>query len=329
MSPRAVICRKLGAPEDLVLEDIAALALAPGHVRVAIHAAGVNFVDLLMIAGRYQHKPALPFVPGLEAAGEIVEVAGDLGARFAVGDQVMVQLRQGGYAEEAMVAADHAMPLPRGFSFAEGATFRAAYVTAYHALVDRAGLAAGETLLVQGAGGGMGLAAVEIGKLLGATVIAAASSEEKLSVAARRGADHLILYGRERLRDAVKRATQNAGADVVFDPVGGPVFEESLHAIAWGARLLVIGFAGGIAMAPTNLILIKGASVIGVRAGESGRHDPERRARLNAALSAHAAAGRLRPHISHTLPLERWAEAMRLVSERRAIGRVALLTRRS
>jgi NADPH:quinone reductase len=175
----------------------------------------------------------------------------------------------------------------------------------------------------------VGLAAVDIGKSLGATVIAAASSEEKLEVAARRGADHLILYGRESLRDAVKRATQNAGADVVFDPVGGPVFEESLHCIAWGARLLVIGFTGGIALAKTNLVLIKGASVIGVRAGEAGRRDPERRARLNEALSAHVMAGRFRPHISHTLPLEGWAEAMRIVSERRAIGRVALVTRRS
>jgi NADPH2:quinone reductase len=327
--PRAVICRKLGAPDDLVLEDMAPLVLAPGHVRIAIHAAGVNFVDLLMIAGRYQYKPPLPFVPGLEAAGTIVEIAGASGARIAVGDKVMVQLRQGAYAEEAVVGAEQVMPLPPGFSFAEGATFRAAYVTAYHALVDRARLAAGEILLVHGAGGGVGLAAVDIGKSLGATVIAAASSEEKLEVAARRGADHLILYGRESLRDAVKRATQNAGADVVFDPVGGPVFEESLHCIAWGARLLVIGFTGGIALAKTNLVLIKGASVIGVRAGEAGRRDPERRARLNEALSAHVTAGRFRPHISHTLPLEGWAEAMRIVSERRAIGRVALVTRRS
>jgi NADPH2:quinone reductase len=325
--PKAVVCRKLGTPEDLALEDMAPLVLPPGHVRVAVRAAGVNFVDLLMIAGRYQHKPPLPFVPGIEAAGTIVEVAGDLGARFAVADKVMAQLRQGGYAEEAVVRADQVTLLPPGFSFAEGATFRAAYVTAYHALVDRARLAAGETLLVHGAGGGMGLAAVDVGKLLGATVIAAASCEEKLAVAARRGADHLILYGREPLPGAVKRVTQNAGADVVFDPVGGPVFEESLHAIAWGARLLVIGFTGGVGVAKTNLVLIKGASVIGVRAGEDGRRDPERRARLDAALSAHAAAGRLRPHISHTLPLEHWADAMHVIGERRAIGRVALVTR--
>jgi NADPH:quinone reductase len=325
--PKAVLCRKLGSPEDLVLEEVARATLAPGQMRVAVGAAGINFVDLLMVAGLYQHKPPLPFVPGLEAAGRVVEVAGDVGASFAVGDKVMVQLPQGGYAEEVAIAADQAMPLPPGFSFAEGATFRIAYATAHHALVDRARLLAGETLLVHGAGGGMGLAAVELGKLLGASVLAAASSEEKLQVAGSRGADHLILYGRGPFRDEVKRVTAGAGADVVFDPVGGPVFEESLRCIAWGARVLVIGFTGGIGMARTNLVLIKGASVIGVRAGEAGRRDPELRARLVEALSKHAAAGRLRPHISHILPLERWAEAMRIVGERRAIGRVALAMR--
>jgi NADPH:quinone reductase len=325
--PRAVVCRALGAPEDLVLEEVPQRALAAGELRVAIHAAGVNFVDLLMVAGRYQHKPPLPFIPGLEAAGKIVEAAPDLGTRFPIGESVMVQMRLGGYAAEAVVAAEQVVPLPPGFGFAEGATFRAASMTALHALVDRAELAAGETLLVHGAGGGMGLAAVEIGKLLGATVIAAASSEEKLAVAAERGADHGILYGRDNIAGAVKRLTQNAGADVVYDPVGGAVFEESLHAIAWGARLLVIGFTGGIGVAKTNLILMKGASIIGVRAGEDGRRDPERRARLNDALHTHVAAGRLRPHISHCLPLERFAEAMRTVAERRAIGRVALMVR--
>jgi NADPH:quinone reductase len=325
--PRAILCRKLGTPDDLALEDVASSALGAGRLRVAIAAAGVNFVDLLMVAGLHQHKPPLPFIPGLEAAGTIVEMAADLRPRFAIGERVMIQLPQGGgYAEEAVVVPDQVMPLPPAFDFAEGATFRAAYGTAYHALVDRAGLAAGETLLVHGAGGGMGLAAVDLGKLLGATVIAAASSEEKLRIAAGRGADHLIRYGGEPLRTAVKRVTGQAGADVVFDPVGGRVFEESLHCIAWGARLLVVGFTGGIAAAPTNLVLIKGASVIGVRAGEAGRRDPERRARRDEALSRHAATGRLRPHVSQTLPLERWAEAMRVLSERRAIGRIALVT---
>jgi NADPH:quinone reductase len=323
--PKAVLCRKLGSPADLVLEEVAAAPLGRGQLRVAIHAAGINFPDLLMIAGLYQHKPPLPFTPGLEAAGVVSEVAA--GATFALGDRVMVQLRQGGYAEEVIVEADQAMPLPNGFSFAEGATFRAAYGTAYHALVDGARLAAGETLLVHGAGGGVGLAAVEIGKLLGATVIAAASREAKLEVARDRGADHLLLYGREPLRDAVKHLTAGRGADVVFDPVGGAIFEESLRAIAWGARVLVIGFTGGIGMARSNRLLIKGASVIGIRAGEAARRDPALRARLGAALTRLTAAGHLRPHISHRLPLARCAEAMRLVAEREAIGRVALIVR--
>ena len=325
--PQAVLCRKLGAPEDLALEEVAPAPLGPGQLRIAIHAAGINFPDLLMVAGLYQHKPALPFIPGLEAAGTVSEVGDGADGAFAPGDKVMVALRQGGYAEEVVVAPEQAMPLPAGFSFAEGATFRAAYGTAHHALVDRARLQAGETLLVHGAGGGVGLAAVEIGKLLGATVIAAASREAKLAVARARGADHLILYGREPLRDAVKRITAGAGADIVFDPVGGAVFEESLRSIAWGARMLVIGFTGGIGMARTNLVLLKGASVIGVRAGEAGRRDPALRARLSAALTGLTAAGHLRPHISHALPLARWAEAMRLVAERQAIGRVALLVR--
>ncbi len=329
MSFRAVMCRKLGSPEELVLEELEPAPLAPGQIRVAIHAAGINLPDLLMVAGLYQHKPPLPFIPGFEAAGTVAEIAGNVGGPFAPGDKVTVQLRQGGYAEEAVVLPEQLIPLPQGFGFAEGATFRAAYATAYHALVDRARLEAGETLLVHGAGGGVGLAAVEIGKLLGARVIAAASSEAKLRVASERGADHVVLYGGEGFRDAVKRLTGGEGANVVFDPVGGAVFEESLRCIAWGARLLVIGFAGGIGTARTNLVLIKNAAVIGVRAGEAGRRDPKLRARNIEALSALAAAGHLRPHISHRLPLERWAEGMRLLSERRAIGRVALLMRRA
>src|SRR6185437_2308479 len=254
--PKAVLCRKLGPPDGLVLEEVAPAALGTGKLRIAVHAAGINFPDLLMIAGLYQHKPPLPFTPGLEAAGVVSEIATGAGP-FALGERVMVQLHHGGYAEEVAVAAEQVMPLPASFSFAEAATFRAAYGTAYHALVDGARLAAGETLLVHGAGGGGGLAAVEIGKLLGATVIAAASREAKLEVARARGADHLVLYGSEPLRDAVKRITAGAGADVVFDPVGGAIFEESLRCIAWGARVLVIGFTGGVGMARSNLLLIK------------------------------------------------------------------------
>src|SRR5665213_4536029 len=191
--PKAVVCRELGPPESLRLETFASAPLAPGQVRVAIHAAGINFPDILMAAGEYQLKPPLPFTPGVEAAGEVIEVAGDL-AGVAVGDKVIVKLRHGGYADEVVVTPSQLMPLPSTFDYAEGATYLAAHGTAYHALIDRGQLQPREVLLVHGAGGGVGLAAVEIGKLLGATVIAAASSEEKLGVAPARGADHLVLY---------------------------------------------------------------------------------------------------------------------------------------
>src|SRR3954463_5842194 len=272
--PRAVVCRELGPPEKLRLERVASAPLAPGQVRVAIHAAGINFPDILMAAGEYQLKPALPFTPGMEAAGDVIEIGGGGTAGVAVGDKVIVKMRHGAYADEAVVTPSQLTPLPSTFDYAEGATFLAAHGTAWHALVDRAQIKSGEVLLVHGAGGGVGLAAVELGKLLGAIVIAAASSEQKLAVAQARGADHLVLYGREPFRDAVKRITDGRGADVVYDPVGGEVLEQSLRCIAWGARLLIIGFTGGIGLARTNLLLIKGASVLGVRAGEAVRRDP-------------------------------------------------------
>jgi len=320
---RAVVCRELGPPERLRLEQVASRALREGEVRVAIRAAGINFPDILMAAGEYQLKPELPFTPGVEAAGDVVEA--DAAARAAVGDKVIVKMRQGAYADEAVVTASQLTRLPDNFDYAEGATFLAGHGTAYHALVDRAQLAAGEVLLVHGAGGGVGLAAVEIGKLLGATVIAAASSEQKLAVAKARGADHLVLYSREPFRDAVKRITDGRGADVVFDPVGGEVFENSLRCLAWGARLLVIGFTGGIGLARTNLVLIKGASVLGVRAGEAARKNPALGAARLQALLQWAEQGRIRPNISHRLPLEEFATAMRLLIDRKAIGRVALM----
>ena len=323
--PKAVVCRELGPPECLRLETFASLPLSRGQVRVAIHAAGINFPDILMAAGGYQLKPELPFTPGVEAAGEVIEVDGVAG--IAVGDRVIVKMRHGTYAYEAVVAPSQLTPLPSTFDYAEGATFLAAHGTAYHALIDRGQVQPGEVLLVHGAGGGVGLAAVEMGKMLGATVIAAASSEEKLDVARARGADHLVLYGREPFRDAVKRITDGRGADVVFDPVGGEIFENSLRCIAWGARILVIGFTGGIGLARTNLVLIKGASVLGVRAGEAVRRNPALGEVRLKALSEWAEAGKIRPHISHRLPLENYAQAMRLLIDRKAIGRVALMMR--
>ena len=322
--PKAVVCRELGPPEALRLENCPPSPLAQGQVRVAIRAAGINFPDILMAAGQYQLKPELPFTPGVEAAGEVVEM--DAAASgVAVGDKVIVRMRYGAYAEEAVVAPSQLTPLPATFDYAEGATFLAAYGTAYHALVDRGQVKPGEVLLVHGAGGGVGLAAVEMGKLLAATVIAAASSAEKLDVARTKGADHLVLYSREPFRDAVKRITDGRGADVVFDPVGGEVFENSLRCIAWGARILVIGFTGGIGLARTNLVLIKGASVIGVRAGEAVRKNPALGEARIKALLQWAKDGRIRPNISHRLPLDDYARAMRLLIERKAIGRVALM----
>ena len=323
--PKAVVCRELGSPECLRLETFASTQLKQGEVRVAIHAAGINFPDILMAAGEYQLKPELPFTPGMEAAGEVIELDGVAGV--AVGDRVIVKMRYGAYADEAVVAPSQLTRLPSAFDYAEGATFLAAHGTAYHALIDRGQVRPGEVLLVHGAGGGVGLAAVEMGKFLGAIVIAAASSAEKLSVAQAKGADHLVLYQREPFRDAVKRVTDGRGADVVFDPVGGEIFENSLRCIAWGARILVIGFTGGIGLARTNLLLIKGASVLGVRAGEAARRNPHAGEQRITALLEWAEAGKIRPHISDRLPLENYAQAMRLLIDRKAIGRVALMMR--
>jgi len=324
--PKAVVCRELGPPESLRLETFASAPLMQHQVRVAIHAAGINFPDILMAAGEYQLKPELPFTPGVEAAGEVIEVDGAADG-VAVGDRVIIKMRHGAYADEAVVAPSQLTPLPSTFDYAEGATFLAAHGTAYHALIDRGQVQSGEVLLVHGAGGGVGLAAVEMGKMLGATVIAAASSEEKLAVAQARGADHLVLYGREPFRDAVKRITDGRGADVVFDPVGGEVFENSVRCIAWGARILVIGFTGGIGLARTNLLLIKGASVLGVRAGEAARRNPALGEMRLKALLGWAEVGKIRPNVSHRLPLEDYAQAMRLLIDRKAIGRVALTMR--
>ena len=321
---RAVVCRALGAPETLRLEEFSPRALKSDEVRVAIRAAGLNFPDVLMAAGEYQLKPELPFTPGMEAAGDVTEVGAEAKG-VAVGDKVIVKMRHGAFTDEAVVTPSQLTPLPSNFDYAEGATYLAGHGTAYHALIDRGRVEPGEVLLVHGAGGGVGLAAVEIGKMLGATVIATASSDEKLAIAKSRGADHLVRYDREPFRDAVKRITDGRGADVVFDPVGGQVFEDSMRCIAWGARLLVIGFTGGIGSAKTNLLLIKGASVLGVRAGEAVRKNPALGEVRLKALLQWAEEGKLRPNISHRLPLEDYAKAMRLLLDRKAIGRVALV----
>jgi len=320
---RAVVCEALGRPESLRLRPLPRQPLPAGAVRVSVRAAGINFPDLLTIQGLYQHRPQLPFVPGVEAAGVVVEVAADVHG-LAVAQPVIARMRTGGYAEEAVVPADQVLPVPKAFTFAEAATFLVAHVTAYHGLATRGGLEPEQTLLVLGAAGGVGLAAVQVGRALGARVLAAASTASKLEVALGNGAHEPIDYSKEPVEDAIERITAGQGVEVVFDPVG---IEQAsaLRCLAPGGKLLVAGFAGGsIPAYAANRILLKACSVIGVRAGEAGRRDPALRRRELNALLALAAQGLVRPFVSARLPLARWAEAMQLLAARKAIGRVAL-----
>src|SRR6516225_9738214 len=320
---RAVVCEALGAPESLQLQPLARQVLSPGAVRVRINAAGINFPDLLTIQGLYQHRPQLPFVPGVEAAGIVVETAADVHG-LSLGQRAIARMRTGAYAEEAMVLASQVVPMPQGFTFAEAATFLVAHGTAYHALISRGGLVPGQTLLVLGAAGGVGLAAVQVAKALGARVLAAASSQPKLEAAISNGAHAAIDYSKEPVEVAVKRLTADRGVEVVLDPVG---FEQAsvLRCLAHGGKLLIAGFAGGsIPAYAANRILLKGCSVIGVRAGEAGRQDPAlRRGELDGVLAL-AAQGLVRPLVSARFPMPEWAAAMRLLKSRKAIGRVAL-----
>ena len=315
------MCRALGAPEVLRIENVPPPALGPGQVRVRVRAAGVNFPDKLMIAGLYQHKPALPFIAGMEAAGEVIESAPEVA--LAPGARVLVGARTGAFAEEMVVPAAAVKPLPAGFDFVHGAAFRVAFTTACVALVRRAALAPGETLLVHGAAGGVGLGAVQLGKVLGARIIATVSTEAKAAAVREAGADHVIVSA--AFRTEVKDLTRGAGADVIYDPVGGDVFDESLHCIAWGGRILVVGFADGrIPEAPVNLVLIKGCAVIGVRAGEFGRRDPQAAEENWRTLHALAEQGRITPRIHARLPLAEAARALNMLGNREVIGKVVL-----
>lgn len=322
-SYRAVVCTSLGPPEGLRLQRLPRQALPEGHVRVAIKAAGLNFPDVLMIQGLYQFKPELPFVPGLEAAGEIIEAGAGV-TQHRVGARVIARMRIGAYAEEAVIPARDAIAMPATFGFAEAATFLVAHITSYHALLTRAHLTAGETVLVLGAAGGVGLAAVEIAAAYGARVIAVASSPEKRAIALMKGAAEAIDYVGEPLSKAVQRLTQGRGVDIVLDPVG-IVSEEAIRCVVPQGRVVIAGFAGGtIPNYAANRILLKSASVIGVRAGEAARQDPALRAREQAALLQLAEDGRVRPHVSEKVAFEDVARAMHLLSDRKAIGRVAL-----
>lgn len=276
---RAVICHAFDQPETLTVESVPDLAPGPRDVVLDVYAAGVNFPDALMVMGQYQFRPPLPFTPGAEAAGIVIAVGAEV-TRVKVGQRVAAFAMTGAFAEQLCVSADSLMPIADSLPFDIAATLPLAYGTAMHALVDRAALGAGETVLILGAAGGVGLAAVMLGKALGARVIAAASSDEKLALCKAHGADELVNYTTENLRDRLKSLTGGKGPDVVFDPVGGDLAEVAFRGIAWGGRYLVIGFAGGeIPKLPLNLPLLKGASIVGVFWGEFAKRDPRANAR--------------------------------------------------
>jgi NADPH2:quinone reductase len=317
---RAIVCERLGDPEHLVLREVPSPTPGPGEVKVALRARGVSFVDVLVIAGQYQTKREVPFIPGGEAAGVVVEVGSEV-QHVAPGDRVLVP---GGYVDEVVAPAARVTPLPATVSFEAAAAFRSNYTTAYYGL-QRGRLAAGEVLLVHGAAGGVGLAAVDVGKLLGATVIAAASSEEKLAVCTQMGADHVIDYTKG-FREQVKALTDDRGADVIYDPVGGDVSDESMRCIAPFGRLLIVGFTSGRpAEIKANHLLIKDAEAIGFTIGGLSRLDPARERKNLTILMGWLAAGRITPYVSHRLPLEQAAEALKLVRERKVIGKAVLV----
>jgi NADPH2:quinone reductase len=324
---KAVLCKAFGSADSLVLEEVASPVAKSNEILLDIHAAGVNFPDTLIIQGNYQFKPPFPFSPGGEAAG-IVAAAGEKVSAFKPGDRVMALTGWGSFAEQVAVPAYNVLPIPANMDFTTAAAFSMTYGTAMHALRQRADLQPGETLLVLGASGGVGLAAVEIGKALGARVIAAASSADKLAVAANAGADELIHYNDANLKDELKRLTDGNGVDVIFDPVGGDLFDQAVRAIAWNGRLLVVGFASGrIPDLPVNLALLKGAAIIGVFWGAFAQRQPKDNTANFAQLFEWFEQGRVKPLVSKSYPLERAGEAIDSLATRRAVGKVVVVCR--
>ncbi len=325
---RAVLCKRFGPPSALVVEDVPSPSAGPGELVVSVHACGVNFPDTLIIEGRYQFKPELPFSPGGEVAGIVKEVGPGVTA-FRPGDRVIAATTWGGYAEEVVAEAKRTQPMPEGMDFETAAAFVLTYGTSHHALKDRAAIQPGETLLVLGAAGGVGLAAVELGKAMGVRVIAAASNAEKLAVCRAHGADETIDYAAEDLRARIKALTGGKGVDVVYDPVGGDYSEPALRSMAWRGRFLVVGFAAGkIPSLPLNLTLLKGCSIVGVFWGAFTRNEPQRNASNLQELMRWVGEGRLRPHVSARYPLERAADALHDLAARKVQGKVVLTTGR-
>ncbi|MGH7045896.1 MAG: NADPH:quinone oxidoreductase family protein [Stellaceae bacterium] len=321
---KAVVCEAFGGPEVLALRDVPdPPPPAAGEVQVRIRSRGVQYVDVLMLAGKYQFRPEPPFIPGNEAAGEIVAVGPGV-TRFKIGDMVMSRHRLGAFAELGNAAAENCDLVPAGFGVDEAAVFRSAYATAYHALLQRGRLQEGDRVLIHGAAGGIGLPAIQIAKLQGASVIATASTDEKRRVCREEGADHAIPY-QGGFRDRVLELTLGRGVDIVYDPVNGPTFEESLRCLAWSGRILILGFLGGPpASARTNYLLIKGIEAIGVRIGGLNESRPEIAAANSRILLDLAAQGKLRPRIWRRYPLTQAGDAIQALIDRAVIGKAVL-----
>ena len=324
---KAVVCKTWGLPETLIIEEQADLTPAAGEIVIDIMAAGVNFPDVLIIQNKYQFKPQLPFTPGNELAGTVHAVGAGV-TNFKPGDRVFAFVPQGAFAQQVAVAAESVLPMTDGMDFDTAAAITLTYGTSHHAVVDRAQLKAGETMLVLGAAGGVGLAAIEIGKALGARVIAAASTDEKLAVCKEHGADVLINYTTEDLRAAIKAATNGKGPDVVYDPVGGSYTEPAFRSIAWRGRYLVIGFANGeIPKLPLNLPLLKGASLVGVFWGEFASREPAHNVAAMHELMKWLSEGKIRPHISARYALADTPQALIDMASRKVTGKIVILPR--
>ena len=321
---RAVICRAWGEVEDLTIEDVAPPKPGPGEVLIDVKATAVNYADALMVAGRYQTRPTFPFSPGLETAG-VVAQCGDGVTRFKPGDRVMAILAHGGLAEQAVAPEAETFAVPRGMSFDEAGAFPIAYISSHVAIRWQGRLEAGETLLVLGAAGGVGLTAVEIGKAMGARVIAGASTAEKLAVAQDHGADALINYTTENLTDRVMALTDGKGADVCFDPVGGDLFDAALSSLGWGGRILVVGFVGGVPKIPANRLLVKHRAALGSSLRYFRWHAPDKLRRSVEELLQWYEAGKVKPYVTHRLPLEQSVEAIRLLTDRKAYGKIVVM----
>jgi NADPH2:quinone reductase len=320
---RAVLCREWGAIDGLTIADVPVPTPAAGEVLIDVRATAVNYADAIMVAGQYQTKPPLPFSPGLETAG-IVAACGPGVTRFKPGDRVMAILPYGGLAEMAVAPEAETFAMPDGMSFDEAGAFPVAYISSDVALRWQGRLETGETLLVLGAAGGVGLTAVEIGKAMGARVIAAASTPEKLAVARERGADELVNYATEKLTERVMALTNDKGADVCFDPVGGDLFDAALSSLGWGGRILLVGFVAGIPKIPANRLLVKHRSALGSSLRYFRWHAPEKLRHSVETLMRWYAEGKLRPCISQRLPLEQSVDAIRLLTDRKAHGKVVV-----